>query len=619
MDEKKRTKLLGGVLAAVLVVGFIGPMLYDSFMDPVYKADARLKSAQSNLEKEKEKEFQLMQALNRIDNAQLTSLPNDEYDAQRLYQEWINNLVQQCRFAQPLVTPGRIDRRTGKYVTVSVAVEAETDLDGLSRFLHLFEQADLLHRISSLEIKSTGTQGNPRMDVSLIAEGMSVAGSANRSELFPRSELTKDLDATSVSIQVNTPDEFPSKLPFNAQVGAEMVRVESVEGNQWTVVRGIEGTTAAAHGANTIVQLFPIAFAQQDQSFDRYAALLDASPFVKPAVPRVYNPRLASISDQTIHPGDQVSLTAGISDLNADIGEATFALETEVEGLTIDPATGAIKWQTDESTAPATYTATVVATQKNNTDLKLTQDFSVIVKLPNEAPVLETPEPAVVVLGREFILTVAAKDDGPAEKLNFSLEGDSIPQGLAVDSSNGTLTWQPPLTFKPGEYSVQVKVSDSGDPAKSATGTVTLKVQDDSAATTFLTGTVSKDGVLEAWFWNRANNTDLKLRVDDRLTIADIDAQIVSIDKRTVTLNDRKGIWQLSLGKSLRELVLIQSFEAVAEPTDGTAAQTETTETETAEAPVESEGSDAPQPNSPPTDYDQDPPEATSAGSAESL
>ena len=613
MENNKRTKVLAGILAAVLVAGMFGPGIIESVMEPVTTAEAKLKSANRKLEDQKEKEFELMMALERIDEAQLASLPNDELDAKRLYSEWILRLAKQCRFALPEVDPGRSFSRGDKYLLVSAVVTAETDFAGISRFIHLINQSDLIHRISDMEIKSTGSQGNPRMDVTLTIEGLAVAGSAEQPEIFPRTQLANDVESDATTIQVANSKEFPKEVPFLAQVGAEMIQIDSIsENGEWTITRAIEGTQAADHSADTVVQLFPIAFRQKNASFDDYSELLASSPFVKPTPPREYNPQLASISDKTILPGESVSATARINDLNADIGTPSFKLETEIEGMTIDASSGEIAWDTPDDIAPGEYIATVIAKQENNNDLELKDDFTVTVKLPNEAPTLEAPESAIVVLGREFILTVAARDDGPEESLTYALEGDSIPEGMSVDKSSGELKWQPPMSFKPGEYSVQVKVSDQGDPVKSATETVKLNVQDDSAITTVLTGAVSKDGVLEAWFWNRGDNTDRKLKIGEQLVIADIDAEIVAIGRRNVSLQDREGIWQLALGKNLRERVLIEPFE----PTGDTPPESSSEEVQ----PTPSDELD--RPSTPATDYDADPPAAPEqepATSAESL
>ncbi|MEZ6059061.1 MAG: putative Ig domain-containing protein [Planctomycetaceae bacterium] len=559
MDEKQRTKILGGALAAVLMFGFIGPAVWKSVMAPVTDAEQKLNAANRNFDAEKEREDELLFARQNIEDAQLASLPPNVNDAQRLYQEWITNLALQCRFGRLDVKRGRQQSLPGSYNSVTVEVTGETTLEGLGRFLDLFDKADLVHRIDHLSIESTGSQGNPQMEVTLTANGLSVDGTPARLELFARSSITEAVSADATQLVVSNSDAFPKKPPFLARIGTEMLRVTSSADGNWTVERGVEGSKAVAHAAEAVIQHFPVAWKRRDDSFEQYASLLAASPFVKPAAPRTYSPKIAAVADTTIAPGDEVSMTARIDDLNTAIGEPAFALETGVEGMAIDPVSGEIKWKSPEDVAPGEYKATVLATQKNNDQLSLSKEFTVTIKLPNESPSLKVPSEAVVVINREFILTVVAEDDGPADKLSFAFEGDAVPEGLAIDATSGTMKWQPPVTFTPGDYTVQVKVTDSGDPAKSASESLTLKVKDDSAVMTYLTGAVSKDGVMEAWFYNRGTNKHDKLHVGQRLKIDEMDTEIVEIDKRAVCFRDEKGLWILALGKNLRERELVEA------------------------------------------------------------
>ncbi|MCP4508476.1 MAG: hypothetical protein GY826_19060, partial [Fuerstiella sp.] len=164
MDDKQRTKVLAAVLAGVVALGVLRPLVDNVVMGPVRDAQRKLDNATAEFDREELKQMQLMVAKEHISQGRAASLPPQISDAQWLYQIWITKLAQQCKFAQLDVNPGRTDNRRNQYLTVNVDVEAETDLEGLSRFLYLFEQAGLMHRIASLEIESTGSQGNPRME-----------------------------------------------------------------------------------------------------------------------------------------------------------------------------------------------------------------------------------------------------------------------------------------------------------------------------------------------------------------------------------------------------------------------------------------------------------------------
>ncbi len=625
MDDKQRTKVLAMVLAGVLGLGVLRPLVDDVIMGPVRDAQRNLDNATTEYEREELKQMQLLVAKEHISQGRAASLPPRISDAQWLYQIWITNLAKQCKFSQLDVNPGRTDNRRNQYLTVNVDVEAETDLEGLSRFLYLFEQAGLMHRIANLEIQSTGSQGNPRMEILLTAEGMSVAGCPDSNDVFVRAKLPQPLSATDTELTVTSAKGFPTKAPFLAQVGKEMVKVTAIDSEnngKWTVERGQEGTIAAPHTVEESVQLFPVAFGRRNVSFSDYDNFLNSSPFAKPTPPRVYKPRIASVLDKTIAPGESVKMTARAEDINEDIGVPVFALEDAVDGMAINAESGELEWTTGEDIEPKKYEGTVILTQKNNEDLRVEKTITITVKLPNDAPEITLPADAIAVLGRDFILTVAAQDDGPMANLKYSLEGDDNPEGMVFGEDGNILKWTAPRTFTPGEYPIKVKVTDGGEPAMSAVGTLTLKVMDDIAALTRFTGAVGRDGQLVAFFWNQAENKKPELRVGDWIEAADIDAELIEIAKRHIRMKDAAGIWQLKLGQNLRERVLI---DPAAKPAATPAA------TDVVKKPVDAKtlvvADDAPAVNTPTAgdekpaaektaadkaaDYDKDPPSSS--------
>ena len=273
MDEKKRTMVLAGVLAVVLVIVFFRP--HEKLMEPIRKAENRLDDANTAFEKERDKETEMMLAQKRISDGRKASLPPRATDAQRVYQTWITNLGEQCRFAQLQVTPANKGNYPNQYSTVDIDVTAEADLERLSLFLYLFEQAHLMHRITFLEVESTGSSGTPRLEITMTVQGLSVAGCPQKSDVFALTKLPEDIAADATEIVVAEAGDFPKESEFLAQVGRELIRVTGVSENKWTVIRGLNGTEATAHSAQEVVQLFPVAPARQDIKFAGYQAFLD--------------------------------------------------------------------------------------------------------------------------------------------------------------------------------------------------------------------------------------------------------------------------------------------------------------------------------------------------------
>lgn len=599
MDQNKRTKVLAGALAAVMGFGFIRPD--QKIMEPIRKAEADYVEAEKNLDMATEKNTQVIQAEVNLENAQAISLPPSPTDALRVYQKWITNLAEQCNFAALKVSPGRIDNRADRYLAVNVLVEAEVGLEDFSRFMFLFDQAAVKHRITNLDITSTGTSGKPRMEIVMTAEGMSVVGTSSHDDVFPVTKLTSELAADETEFTVLDSESFPKKTPFLAQVGFEMVEVTATDSEKWTVSRGVQGTKASQHDASEYVQLFPVRYQDDPVKFEDYQNFLASSPFVKPTVPRKLSPKIAGLSDKTIAPGESVALKVSTVDVNADVGAITYALENAVEGMTLDPETGEFRWETTAETEAKTYSPNIVVLQKNNEELKLAKSFNVTIKVPNDAPTLEVASEAIVVLGQTFELGLSAQDDGDSSQLNFSLEGD-VPEGLSLDGSSRKLTWIPAKTFSPGEYDVTVKVTDGGEPAKSATESVKLKVQDDQAIYLKLTGSVALDGEPIALLRNLISADNPKLKVGDKLNASEISATVKEIASRYILIEDSDGVWQIDLGDTVRDRKLIEAavkpeVTETPEPAaaaDGVAAEAVANETTAEEAKVEDVGTEDP-------------------------
>lgn len=544
--------ILGGVLVAVLAFGMGRPI----FMQPVRDAERDLENSRRDLEDAQDDEMVLRLARKRLDDAKHASLPPSLNDAQRLYLELVTDLTQECNFAQATVTPGTKQQRTGKFVLVSVEVVAEASLEDFSRFLFQFKQVDLMHRITRMTVNSIGTSGRPRVEVTLTAEGMGVFGGEDISEINPRIPLSEAIDAEATSLTVNSSEEFPTRTPFLVKIDHETLRITDVDENSWTVERAVLGSESSEHSQATMVRHFPVVWERRDRHFRDYDLFLEQSPFTKPPVPRTYDPQLAGLQDITIAPGETATVTAYVEDYNADIGDVSFSLKDAGEGIQIDSAAGQIRWEVPKDQEPAEYKATVLAIQENNPELKLEQTVTVTVKLPNNTPAISVADSFVVLLGQDFEHTIVATDDGDLAQLTWALEGESIPEGLTLDGSTGVLKWNPPLTFSPGEHTVQIKVTDQGDPPQSATKPVKLEVKDDDARFTRLTGTVNQDGRSEAWFKNTRTNSDDTLYVGDELEVANIKVEIVAIEARVVTLKDEQGTWLLALGNTVRDRVL---------------------------------------------------------------
>lgn len=561
MDDSQRKKILLSGLAVVIVSYFGLPMVTSFVMGPVNDMSKELKKAEQANERLAKADRELKIAKNNLKDWRYISLPPDADDAQRVYREWLFDLAKQCGFSGPAfeVIPGA---RTvlKEFTTVSVEVKkAETDLQGLTRFLYLFDNAGLLHRISNLKIDSPGAQGNPRLAVSFTAEGMSVAGAQAHADLLPRTKLTAAVTESATEIKAAPSESFlvPEPFePFEVRIEKELLKVTGVTESGWTVQRGFEGTKAASHPESAYVELFPELWDRKEKQMEHYAAFLAASPFVIPSPPKAFNPRLGGVSDKTIKPGEAVKFTARAENFNTELGEPQFALTEAVEGMTIDPKSGEFSWTPAADLGSGKYAATVVLTQAGNPDVKLNSKVTFTIRSDNKAPVLNLPKSVVVILEQPFAMKLDATDDGNGE-LKFSL-GAGSPAGLTVDAKTGQLNWTPARTLAPDKYRVEIKVADTGDDPKTTTGTLEFDVQEDYASLTLMTGALTKNGVWCAWFRNKATGKTEELKAGEKLKVSEIDAELVSISNQSVTLRDAAGLWKLGIGKGVRERKLIE-------------------------------------------------------------
>lgn len=562
MDEKKRTKILAAGLVAVIAVYSLRSTLDGFLMKPIRDLQRNLNMANAENESLKLQEIKFKVARKKLDDWKYISLPQNQDDAQRLYREWVHELTRQCGFSGPgfEVTPGARSQQK-EFGTVGVEVKkAETDLQGLTRFLFLFDQADMLHRISAMKIDSPGAQGNPRLLVSFTAEGMSVIGGDDKTELQPRTTITSGISESAAEISVVPNESIIIEDPFRpflVRVGRELLRVEAVDGSAWKVQRGFSGTKAAAHPEKATVELLPVAWDRQEKTLEQYADFVKGSVFVVPSPPKTWNPRLAGVSDKTIKPGEEVKFTVRAESFNPELGEPQFSLAEPMEGMSINPATGEFFWKPAETMGAGEYATTVMLTQSGNPELKLNSKVKFTIRSDNQSPVLTLAESAIVVIGREFAETATATDDGPTASLKYSL-GAGAPEGLSIDAVTGQLKWTPSRTFTPGKYDVEVKVTDSGEEPKSASRKIALDVQDDNAALTLLSAALSKDGVWYAWFRNKGTGKTEQLKVSEKLKVSEINVEIVVVTHRFVTLRDQDGVWKLQLGQTLRERKLIE-------------------------------------------------------------
>ena len=131
----------------------------------------------------------------------------------------------------------------------------------------------------------------------------------------------------------------------------------------------------------------------------------------------------------------------------------SFSLREAPAGMTIDPATGLVRW-TPTAAQSGVHTVTVLATDPGGA--RGGQQFSLLVTV-NTPPViaLTPPPPVAATLGAHYYYDVRATD---AEQQPVTYSLIQSPTGMAIDDL-GRISWNPVAT-QLGSHTVDVRVDD---------------------------------------------------------------------------------------------------------------------------------------------------------------
>ncbi|WP_437186826.1 putative Ig domain-containing protein [Planctomicrobium sp. SH668] len=558
---QKREKLLAGGLASVVVLWF-GFSAYDEqFAKPLLE----LEGQETTLLEEKKKLFADQLTLKSKDNQVASwrklSLPPDPLDAQRLYQEWLTTLANLSGFESTKITLERRVAEADTYVTIPITIEAKARLQQIAMFIERFESMSLLQRISRFDIVSPGTDSDPKLTVILTAEGLSMPSAPARARLFPTTELTEPIKRDSQQIKVVASKLFQSPPPFNVRIGNEFLTVTAVDGDVWTVQRGVERTFAENHDANSTVEEFPLHSSNVDPKAT--LAMWSNNLFAKPSPAVEYKPALANVTPPVVIRGKPWNFKLEVKGWNPAAGTPKFEITSAPAGLDFDEKTTTLKWQPNGNVEIGTAPVQILVWGTNGKDAGFTTTLNLRIRDPNQPPKFDKIEKLVFYTGRESTARITATDpDGDSKKLVYSLK-DS-PAGMSIDPSTGVLKWTPGDDQMPVELNIQVEVKDQDEFAETASIKLPIKLEEDNARFTYVTGTVSREsGDQEAMINDRATNHKAFVRKGDHLKVADFELMIEEIGN-TFLIVQRLGKpyrWQFG-----QPLTAIRPLDAPAAP-----------------------------------------------------
>jgi hypothetical protein len=376
----EREKILFIALVAVIVVALGIPQFNQWIIEPIEQRIARLQLLDSQVSDKQLQEIAILKSRREMAHWKARSLPPDPLDAQRLYQEWLTDLARIAGLTDAKVTPEPRIGRGDVFVPVRISIEVNATFEHLCRFLFLFHQTDLMHRIAELQVDSEQNEGNPPLKISLTAEGLALVNASPRDRLFPQTQSLQELSADATEIEVAGNDGFPESGTFRIRLGNEFVNVSKISGMTWTLVRGVDSTEAMSHELGATVELAPVDQSLPRATLEDYSTIVANSLFVKPIPKGQSLPELKPIGPQRVYALKTLSFTAEVAETSGAEQKLKFSLaEGAPAGASIDASTGLFSWTPDTSVTAGEHECTVVVEVTDLPRLKASETFKITV------------------------------------------------------------------------------------------------------------------------------------------------------------------------------------------------------------------------------------------------
>ncbi len=568
MQQRERILLI--LLGSAAAIWFVLPRLESVLLGPLAGLRNQRTSLVVDIDRLDERKKEVLASVRELADWTNSSLPPDPAIAQTVYQNWLVKLAELAGCTSPEVTLESRVRHGDVFTVVPVKLTMQGTLEQLTRFVSLFESTQVTHSVSYLNVESTGSDGDPRFELIVRCEGISVQKAAERTRLFPQAVLAEELTEASKSISVRSDVEFVDLDSLEGQrirIGTELLTIIKAAGTTWTVERGVDGTLVTTADADEVVELMPRREGIADDPLADWESLLAANPFTKPDPPFIYDPQIAAVPDQMVIQGFPWDYTLEPTGWDPDNGSPLFAFDSEVpEGLSLDRSSGELTWETDEATPIGDWDVTIRAVASRDPSIAVSTDFVVSVRMVNLPPIVTVASQVLAYSGQPVEIPISAEDpDGDSEKITFTAAGDTT-EGIETDADAGMVTWTPSIELDLGEYTLEIDVEDGGDPPEVVTARIRVEVVEDDAFFTHFVGVMTLDGKPEAWFYNRMAQTEGYFEVGDQVQIGNVDGEIVSISAERVVLRNAAELFSVTNGGSLRDREILETY-----PTSGEA------------------------------------------------
>ena len=202
---------------------------------------------------------------------------------------------------------------------------------------------------------------------------------------------------------------------------------------------------------------------------------MTAVSFLVAAQGSEHDPVIDPIPSQTIAAGQTLTIPVVATALDAG-HSLTYSLQANVDGASIDPASGVIRFVAPPADAGQTVSITVVATNDEAVPLSSSSSVSIQVRPADSAPILtSTFGEQDVAAGTNLGLTFSATDPDPGQTIVFTL-GSDAPSGASIDPATGVFSWTPSASQAPASYAITVIATDDFSTPLSTTTTLDVLV-----------------------------------------------------------------------------------------------------------------------------------------------
>ncbi|MDG2359450.1 MAG: putative Ig domain-containing protein [Planctomycetaceae bacterium] len=555
---KRREKLLALALLGIVVM----PWIWQAFRGPVADQESKLRTVTEKLDKAISELDIARDSVQSMKQFKEQSLSSNSAQGALAYQQWLTDLAEiVAAFKGAEVTPERISpSRDNSYVAVRMRVTGEGTIEQLRTFLYRFHRANVLHRISSMTAEAQNNSSRPNLTIRITTESIALRDAPVKGPtLFPRTTVVSVIDEDGPpELKLESVEGFPKAAPFELRIGQNYYNVADIDEDLRLELDDDQDIEAVAED---IVELSVVHPDFKEIAISEYDTLIDMNPFAKPAP---YRPRLDLIGTKSVGRGKTISLSAKISGTDATAEDVKYevlkyeVLSDSIDGMTFEE--GKLSWDPPPELAAGEYAVKVRASGGGLRE-PIEAEFKLKLTDVNKPPVITLPENLVATLGQEITTKLEAADpETPAKELKFALS-DEAPEGAVYNAETRELTFTPPAEGEPGEVTINVTVTDAGEPAQTATAAIKVTVQDDKAQFTFMEGVVAADSVPEAWLRDKSTNTKIILHEGDDLKYAGFDAIILSIGNDFLLMQQADETIRLNVGKNLRESVVIAKLD----------------------------------------------------------